>query len=110
MGDAGPKTNPRKRGNSSPWMPRLRKRGEKLLHSKYVVILVIILTITDCALVIAELILDLYSVKKTLSATENQTFKFIRAVRRRYPDDIKPTDTVASIYERVANATILWDS
>lgn len=42
---------------------RLRKRGEKLLHSKYVVIIVIILTIVDCSLVIAELILDLYSVK-----------------------------------------------
>uniref|UniRef100_A0A2C9L5V3 Voltage-gated hydrogen channel 1 n=1 Tax=Biomphalaria glabrata TaxID=6526 RepID=A0A2C9L5V3_BIOGL len=110
MGDAGPKTNPRNRGLSSPWMPRLRKRGEKILHSKYVVILVIILTITDCALVIAELILDLYSVKKTLSATENQTFSFILAVKKRYPDDFKDSDTVAYIYEKVANATILWDN
>lgn len=42
---------------------RLRKRGEKLLHSKYTVILVIVLTVIDCSLVIAELILDLYSVK-----------------------------------------------
>nr|KAG5700304.1 hypothetical protein BaRGS_002650 [Batillaria attramentaria] len=40
-----------------------RKKGEKFLHSKYIVIVVIILTITDCSLVIAELILDLYSVK-----------------------------------------------
>lgn len=47
---------------------RFRKKGEKILHSKYIVICVIILTITDCALVIAELILDLYSVKSKYSS------------------------------------------
>ncbi|GFN98782.1 voltage-gated hydrogen channel 1 [Plakobranchus ocellatus] len=87
----------------------LRKRGEKFLGSKYIVILVILLTITDCALVIAELILDLYSVKKTLLATESQTYRFIDAVRIKYRKDIPQDESVSAIYDRITEATILWN-
>ncbi|RUS80008.1 hypothetical protein EGW08_012242 [Elysia chlorotica] len=104
----------------------LRKRGEKFLGSKYIVILVIILTVTDCALVIAELILDLYSVKhekklysesldaktekeETLLTTEKQTFNFITGLKDRYPEYVKETESVATIFNRIADSSIVWN-
>ncbi|XP_005094274.1 uncharacterized protein LOC101855857 [Aplysia californica] len=110
MGDAEPRAHPRPRGQASPFMPRLRKRGEKLLHSKYVVILVIILTVTDCALVIAELILDLSSVKKTQGATEAMTLSFVEKIIKKYPDEVAPLHSLTDVFEELNHADIVWNN
>ena len=42
---------------------RLRREGDKIFKSKYMLLIVVILCITDCALVLGELTLDLHKVK-----------------------------------------------
>lgn len=42
---------------------RWRRKGDKVLKSKYVLLTVALFCVTDCALVLGELILDLHKVK-----------------------------------------------
>jgi len=42
---------------------RLRRDGGKFLLNKYVLLVIVVLNIIDCALVLGELILDLHHVK-----------------------------------------------
>lgn len=42
---------------------RWRYRGSKVLRSKYVLLMIVLLNIVDCALVLGELVLDLNHVK-----------------------------------------------
>lgn len=42
---------------------RLRRKGGKMLLSKYTLLFIVALNILDCALVLGELILDLHHVK-----------------------------------------------
>ena len=44
---------------------RLRLEGDKIFKSKYMLLIVVILCILDCALVLGELTLDLHKVKGT---------------------------------------------
>ncbi|GFR94099.1 hypothetical protein ElyMa_002659800 [Elysia marginata] len=46
---------------------------------------------------------------ETLIATETQTFKFIVDVKSKYPEDLAESDSVAAIFDRIANSTILWN-
>ncbi|XP_046373431.1 uncharacterized protein LOC124146915 isoform X1 [Haliotis rufescens] len=110
MGDAARSSAPTSR-EASLWLPRFRKKGEKILHSKYIVIFVIILTITDCALVIGELILDLYSVKKTLRTNSDRTKGFVDNIRNKYPREFSPGYIdVDAFYNRIVAARIMWSS
>lgn len=42
---------------------RFRHKGALVLHSKHVLLLVVILNLVDCSLVLSELILDIHYVK-----------------------------------------------
>jgi len=55
---------------------RFRKSGENILHSKKVLMLIVILNIIDCALVLAELILDIVFIKGKQTLNIKITNKF----------------------------------
>ena len=38
---------------------RLRRKGEHMLHAKYVLLMIVILNVVDCLLVLGELMLDI---------------------------------------------------
>lgn len=42
---------------------RLRYKGEKFMHTKWVLLAIVLLNIVDCVLVMGELILDIYYLK-----------------------------------------------
>jgi len=41
---------------------RLRRKGERFLHSKHVLLIIVALNVIDCVLVLGELILDIHYV------------------------------------------------
>ncbi|ESO91547.1 hypothetical protein LOTGIDRAFT_163270 [Lottia gigantea] len=91
---------------------RFRKRGEKILHSKYIVICVIFLTISDCALVIGELILDLYSVKISLQESVGRSNRFLNGLKLRYPDQFQEDRmlNIDYVMDRILSVEINWDN
>ncbi|KAK3577940.1 hypothetical protein CHS0354_020818 [Potamilus streckersoni] len=98
---------------TSTSISRWRRNGDKILKSKYMLLTVVILCVTDCALVLGELTLDLHKVKVSLedtnvliSATEDFLWKIQKAfpsMHRRSPSDI--FKMLLSI-----NWTIAWNS
>ncbi|XP_033753208.1 uncharacterized protein LOC117336706 [Pecten maximus] len=52
---------------------RWRRKGYQFFKSKYMLLTVVVLCITDCALVLGELTLDLHKVKVTLEENEKLT-------------------------------------
>ncbi|XP_050410768.1 uncharacterized protein LOC126825243 [Patella vulgata] len=95
----------------SLWFPRFRKRGEKILHSKHIVIFVIFLTISDCALVIGELILDLYTVKKSLEKLEERSSRLMDGLESKYPSEFSGDSRMLDIdyvIDRLFHADIQW--
>ena len=56
---------------------RLRREGDKIFKSKYMLLTVVILCILDCALVLGELTLDLHKVKGIEPHFEILSFRFI---------------------------------
>ncbi|XP_076450385.1 uncharacterized protein LOC143286633 [Babylonia areolata] len=114
MGDVGAKSGGPKTRDSlhAASLARYRKKGEKILHSKYIIIVVIILTITDCALVIAELILDLYSVKKTLAQSERRVETFVDQLQDKYRAELTGGEgpiNVDSLFHTILQSSIVWN-
>ncbi|XP_064602643.1 uncharacterized protein LOC135468364 [Liolophura sinensis] len=50
---------------------KFRVKGQRVLHGKYVLMLVVALCVLDCCLVITELILDIHAVKDALSTFQH---------------------------------------
>lgn len=45
------------------YISRLRYKGEKFMHTKWILLAIVLLNIVDCILVMGELILDIYYLK-----------------------------------------------
>lgn len=88
---------------------RWRRRGEKIFKSKHVLLTVVILCTVDCALVLAELALDLYKVKASLEATEKLTEAtefFISNMESLHIALVNRT--TFDIFNMILDAVILW--
>ena len=55
---------------------RWRRKGDQVLKSKYVLLTVALFCVTDCALVLGELILDLHKVKGKMKGPKPKIFDF----------------------------------
>ncbi|XP_048727975.1 uncharacterized protein LOC125645963 isoform X2 [Ostrea edulis] len=73
----------------------LRSSCQDILHSKKVLLLIVLLNIIDCLLVLAGLILDIHYIKGMLNATKQLTRKFTYALKDRFPhmfNNLSPYD------------------
>ncbi|XP_052064947.1 uncharacterized protein LOC127704771 [Mytilus californianus] len=62
----------------------LRRSGEKLLHSKKVLFLIVLLNIIDCGLVLGELILDIHFIKDMVNDSKVLIKKFMVILRTEF--------------------------
>ncbi|XP_071120833.1 uncharacterized protein [Mytilus edulis] len=62
----------------------LRRSGEKLLHSKKVLFLIVLLNIIDCGLVLGELILDIHFIKDMVNDSKVLIKKFMFILRTEF--------------------------
>lgn len=53
---------------------RLRNSGAKILRSKRVLLLIVVLNVLDCVLVLGELLLDIHFVKGKAVISNNEPF------------------------------------
>ncbi|XP_052802585.1 uncharacterized protein LOC128232854 [Mya arenaria] len=93
-------------------LARLRHRGEMVLHSKQVLLAVVILNLVDCCLVLGELVLDIHYVKELRHETEYTSAKFIVEMESRYPDVIHghSIDDIGRLYSEIYKAQCFWPS
>ncbi|KAK3085961.1 hypothetical protein FSP39_011377 [Pinctada imbricata] len=63
----------------------IRVSGEKILHTKKVLLLIVLLNIIDCALVLGELILDIHFVKGMVNIGKNLTISFVKQLKSSFP-------------------------
>lgn len=89
---------------------RFLHKGRKLLRSKNVLMMIVILNVIDCGLVLGELILDLHHVKDILTNAELSSSTFLQDLQNRYPDEVEYTDLsyLSEIYTKLSKADILW--
>ncbi|XP_052067193.1 uncharacterized protein LOC127706577 [Mytilus californianus] len=89
---------------------RFLHKGRKLLRSKNVLMMIVILNVFDCGLVLGELILDLHHVKDILTNVEQSSSTFLENLQNKYPDEIEYTDLsyLEEIYSKLSNANIEW--
>ncbi|XP_069132698.1 uncharacterized protein [Argopecten irradians] len=82
---------------------KLRRSGEQILHSKKILLLIVVLNIIDCALVLAELILDIHFIKEMVHEARNLTLKFTSLLLQLFPAVFSGLDTeaVADVFNRV---------
>ncbi|XP_052260383.1 uncharacterized protein LOC127864617 [Dreissena polymorpha] len=89
---------------------RLRHDGELVLHSKQVLMLIVVLNLVDCCLVLGELILDIHYIKGLRDKTEERSQKFVDTMVKRYPDDLSDfsTDNLDDLYAHLYTADCRW--
>ncbi|XP_021353074.1 uncharacterized protein LOC110450126 isoform X2 [Mizuhopecten yessoensis] len=90
---------------------KVRMKGEKIIHSKQVLLSIVLLNIIDCILVLGELILDIYILKGVLDKAEYKELNFVINMKQLYPDHLAPLDKtdIGILYDKVLEAHIEWD-
>ncbi|KAK3610877.1 hypothetical protein CHS0354_034338 [Potamilus streckersoni] len=91
---------------------RLRHTGEKFLHAKFVLLSVVLLNITDCTLVLGELMLDIKYVTNLLSKSVKSAESFLNSMKQRYPTTLKYVQTVniETLYSEILRADVIWSA
>ncbi|XP_060074492.1 uncharacterized protein LOC132554200 [Ylistrum balloti] len=89
---------------------KVRMKGEKVIHSKQVLLCIVLLNILDCILVLGELILDIYYLKGVLEKAEHNELNFVIHMKQIYPDYLAPLQTtdISDLYRAVLDAKIEW--
>ncbi|XP_048731494.2 uncharacterized protein LOC125648425 [Ostrea edulis] len=64
---------------------KLRYKGEKFMHTKWILLAIVLLNIVDCILVMGELILDIYYLKGVVDHDETEALNFVTQMKTRYP-------------------------
>ncbi|KAL8614172.1 hypothetical protein ACOMHN_026389 [Nucella lapillus] len=97
------------KGQGSDPLSKWRRRGDKALKSKYMLLTVALFCVTDCALVLGELILDLHKVKDTLETSERVIYEFKKTLSETYPSHIADMDTdIKDIFDLIIRSRIIW--
>ncbi|KAI8783554.1 hypothetical protein BgiBS90_015170, partial [Biomphalaria glabrata] len=87
-----------------------RRNGEKILKNKYTLLTVALFCVTECALILGELILDLRKVKDVLTAKDVSGQNFLSTLRARYPGVLASEVDIDIVYDAIARSCILWTS
>ncbi|XP_076449988.1 uncharacterized protein LOC143286331 [Babylonia areolata] len=96
-------------GQASDPLSKWRRKGDKALKSKYALLTVALFCVTDCALVLGELILDLHRVKDTLETTERTMDEFKETLHAAYPANIPDvTIDINDVFDLITRSRILW--
>ncbi|XP_062621213.1 uncharacterized protein LOC134282843 [Saccostrea cucullata] len=67
---------------------RSRFLGYNLMHTKHVLMCIVILNVIDCVLVLGELILDIFYLKRVLDHEEMANLYFVKTMKSTYPEDL----------------------
>lgn len=67
---------------------KLRYKGEKFMHTKWVLLAIVLLNIVDCVLVMGELILDIYYLKGVVDHNEAEALGFVTQMKNHYPETL----------------------
>ncbi|XP_061187181.1 uncharacterized protein LOC133195350 [Saccostrea echinata] len=87
---------------------RLRFTGHHLLHSKNILLFIVVLNVLDCILVMAELFLDIYYLKGVMDKEELSASLFMAGMKHLYPHelmDIAVTD-IDGLYNRILSSNV----
>nr|KAG5685550.1 hypothetical protein BaRGS_001973 [Batillaria attramentaria] len=97
-------------GRTTGPLSKWRRKGEKALKSKYVLLTVALFCVTDCALVLGELILDLHRVKDTLETSEQAIQDFKLTLHKAYPKEVPDVDAdIKDIFNKISYSRIEWN-
>ncbi|XP_076115018.1 uncharacterized protein LOC143082904 isoform X2 [Mytilus galloprovincialis] len=91
---------------------RIQMKGEKLIHTKPVLLCVVLLNIIDCILVLGELVLDMYYINALMESHDDVTHTFISEMKMLYPNvlyNIGKSD-IEPLYDNILHAQIGWDN
>ncbi|XP_061187963.1 uncharacterized protein LOC133195979 [Saccostrea echinata] len=67
---------------------RSRFLGYNLMHTKQVLMCIVVLNVIDCVLVLGELILDIFYLKRVLDHEEMANSYFVKTMKSTYPEDL----------------------
>ncbi|XP_052799438.1 uncharacterized protein LOC128231058 [Mya arenaria] len=100
------------RGEPTTKVQRVRRKGEKALHTKYVLLAVVILNIIDCLLVLGELMLDIKYVTDLLTKEYDRSEKFIGEMKLLYPARLGrlEDDDIVGLQHQILIGHTVWDS
>ncbi|KAL3842988.1 hypothetical protein ACJMK2_020956 [Sinanodonta woodiana] len=87
---------------------RYRHRGRRVLHSKQVLLMIVVLNVVDCLLVLGELMLDIHYMKDLVEESRTTTDNFFKAMQRKYPSVIPESDSMSMFYKKVVQANCTW--
>ncbi|XP_021353072.1 uncharacterized protein LOC110450124 isoform X2 [Mizuhopecten yessoensis] len=90
---------------------RWRRKGYQFFKSKYMLLTVVVLCITDCALVLGELTLDLHKVKVTLEENEKlteSTTTFLKNMRSQHQHYLIGKQ-FPEVFDMLMAASIQWN-
>ncbi|XP_070198976.1 uncharacterized protein [Littorina saxatilis] len=99
------------KADESNLLSKWRRKGDQVLKSKYVLLTVALFCVTDCALVLGELILDLHKVKGTLESSEEMMDSLKRHLHENYPLHITDVDMDNHlVLDMISQSRILWST
>ncbi|XP_060608296.1 uncharacterized protein LOC132760342 [Ruditapes philippinarum] len=89
---------------------RLRLKGERMLHSKFVLLSVVVLNLIDCALVLGELILDIHFIREYRTYRDETSKQFIDKMQARYPQYLHghTIDHMDLLFDQMYLANCRW--
>ncbi|GFS15682.1 voltage-gated hydrogen channel 1 [Elysia marginata] len=82
-----------------------------ILKNKYMLLTVALFCVTECALILGELILDLHKVKDVLEEQEKASFDFVKGLNQRYPVHVPSPDLdIDDVYTLLLQSNVSWPS
>ncbi|KAL3842989.1 hypothetical protein ACJMK2_020957 [Sinanodonta woodiana] len=89
---------------------RYRRKGGKLLHTKLVLLIVVLLNIIDCILVLGELILDIHYVKELIQTSDESFTRFVSTMKQQYPTELSPFSAkkMDDFFVKIASGNCSW--
>ncbi|XP_067685539.1 uncharacterized protein [Haliotis asinina] len=91
-------------------LQKVRRKLEHFLHSKPVLLVVVVLNVIDCLLVLGELTFDFNHVGNLIKNHQHLTEHFLSQLQDKYPDYVHyiSKHAVEKTYDRIVAATIDW--
>ncbi|XP_052256925.1 uncharacterized protein LOC127862034 [Dreissena polymorpha] len=99
------------RGVPKTTIGKVRRQGGHLLHTKYVLLLVVILNIIDILLVLGELMLDIKYVTDLLTKEYTRSNNFIASMKQLYPFRLSylEADDIQGLEQEILIGHIMWN-
>ncbi|XP_041374999.1 uncharacterized protein LOC121387839 isoform X2 [Gigantopelta aegis] len=90
---------------------RLRRRGDAILHSKMILLLVVLLNVLDTLLVLGELIMDFKHMGNVISSHADLSEEFLVKMSHIYPSQVDGITVIDidKLFDKIIHARILWN-